>query len=56
MTTLNVQVYSDLVNNRYIERLECHLLISIQTLIFQPQFITQTLLENSPMKARALIG
>ena len=33
-----------LLNNRYIERLECHLLISIQTLIFQPQFITQTLI------------
>ena len=33
-----------LVNNRYIERLECHLQISIQTLLFQPQFITQTLI------------
>ena len=33
-----------LVNNQYIERLECHLLISIQTLILQPQFITQTLI------------
>ena len=31
-----------LVNNPYIEHLSCHLLISIQTLIFQPEFSTQT--------------
>ena len=33
-----------LVNIWYIGRLQCHLLISIQTLIFQPQFTKQTLI------------
>ena len=33
-----------LVNNPYIERLQCHLLISIQVLIFQSQYTKQTLL------------
>ena len=33
-----------LVNIPYIGRLYCHLLISIQTLIFQPQFTLQTLI------------
>ena len=42
MIRLNVQEYF-LLNNPYIERLQCHFLISIQTLIFQPQFTMRTL-------------
>ena len=41
MTTLNVQEYL-FGKYPYIERLKCHLLISIQTLIFQPQLTIQT--------------